>query len=100
MVSILKQTRSGPELERWATSDERPVCYMASQDGQNFSFGLGLQDYLDFKGSRSGDNYTLVVGKDGSKVELIEYSTNAVFQFETLTTFQAASFLRRSRPHQ
>ena len=46
---------------------------MASQDGRNFSFGLGLQDYLDFHSSRSGNSYSLVVGKDGSKVELIEY---------------------------
>ena len=67
------RTRSGPESDKWATSDERPVCYMASQDGRNFSFGLGLQDFLDFKSSSSGNSYSLIVGKDGSKVELIEY---------------------------
>ena len=68
-----RETHSEPELlDKWATSDERPVCYMASQDGRDFSFGLGLQDYLDFHSSRSGNSCSLVVGKDGSKVELIE----------------------------
>ena len=46
---------------------------MASQDGRNFSFGLGLQDFLDFHSSRTGNSYSLVVGTDGSKVELIQY---------------------------
>ncbi len=100
MVLILKQTCSGQELDQWATSDERPVCYMASQDRRNFSFGLGLQDFLDFNSSRSGNSYSLVVGKEGSKVELIEYNQYAIFRFETLITFQAASFLRTSRPNQ
>ena len=100
MILILKQTRSGQELDKWATSDERPVCYMASQDGRNFSFGLGLQDFFDFSSSRSGNSYSLVIGKDGSKIELIEYNAYPIFQFETLMTFQAASFLRTCRPHQ
>ena len=51
---------------------------MASQDGRNFSFGLGLQDFIDFHSSRSGNSYSLVVGKDGSKVELIEYIYHAL----------------------
>ena len=71
---------SGEQLEKLATSDERPLCYMAAQEGINFSIGLGLQDLLDFSSSRSGDSYTIVIGRDGSKVELIEYDSNTTSQ--------------------
>lgn len=46
----------------WATADERPICYLAAEDGRSCSFGLGLQELLSFDASRSRDEYHLVVG--------------------------------------
>ena len=71
---------SGEQLEKLATSDERPLFCMAAQKGKNFSIGLGLKDLLDFSSSRSGDSYTIVIGRDGSKVELIEYDSETTSQ--------------------
>jgi hypothetical protein len=52
---------------------------MAAQGGKNFSIGLGLQDLLDFSSSGSGDSSIIVIGKDGSKVEVIEYVKRTMF---------------------
>ncbi len=58
---------------------------MAAQEGRNFSIGLGLQDLLDFNGTRSGSSCRIVIGKDGSKVELIEYVSSLIPLFNIPT---------------
>ncbi|KAH7228622.1 hypothetical protein B0J15DRAFT_556236 [Fusarium solani] len=53
-----------------AAADERPTCYMAFERGKSNSFGAGLKQLLEFDHSRAGNSYCLVVGKNGSKIEL------------------------------
>ncbi|KAH6987654.1 hypothetical protein BKA56DRAFT_653406 [Ilyonectria sp. MPI-CAGE-AT-0026] len=53
-----------------AAGDQRPTCYMAFERGKSNSFGAGLKGLLEFDHDRAGSSYSLVVGKNGSKVEL------------------------------
>lgn len=53
-----------------AAGDQRPTCYMAFERGKSNNFGAGLKSLLEFDHSRAGSSYSLVVGKNGSKVEL------------------------------
>ena len=69
---------------------------MAAQGGRNFSIGLGLQDLLDFSSSGSGDSYTIVIGKDGSKVELIEYVKRIIFNIRNAYVTDPTNSLTRS----
>ena len=78
MLSIMKA--AAKQLKKLVTPDERPLYYMAAQEGINFSIGLGLQDILDFNSSRSGDSYTILIDRDGFKVELIEYNNHTTSQ--------------------
>lgn len=53
-----------------AAEDQRPTCYMAFERGKSNSFGAGLKGLLEFDHDRAGSSYSLVVGKNGSKIEL------------------------------
>ncbi|OAP60501.1 hypothetical protein AYL99_05503 [Fonsecaea erecta] len=53
-----------------ASADQRPTCYLAYERGKSSNLGGGLKSLLEFDHSRAGRSYSLVVGKDGSKVEL------------------------------
>jgi hypothetical protein len=55
-----------------ASADQRPVCYLAYERGRSNSFGAGIQQLLTFDTSRTGSSCSLVVGKDGSKFELVK----------------------------
>lgn len=56
-----------------ATADDRLLCAMGQAHDGNYKLGFGLKELLDFEHSRSSATYRLVVGRNGSKVELIRY---------------------------
>jgi hypothetical protein len=53
-----------------ATGDHRPVCYLAYERGKSSNLGTNLEQLLEFEVSHAAVIHQLVVGKDGSKVEL------------------------------
>ncbi len=55
-----------------ATSDQRPFCSMGHSDGRSNSFKFGLEGLLEIGHARTETKSRFVVGKNGSKVELIE----------------------------
>jgi hypothetical protein len=56
-----------------ATADVRLLCAMSQARDGNCKLGFGLDELLDFEHSHSSATYRLVVGRNGSKVELIRY---------------------------
>jgi hypothetical protein len=45
---------------------------MSQRVNESYALGSGLEGVLDFEHSRGKETYRVVVGKNGSKVELIE----------------------------
>jgi hypothetical protein len=55
-----------------ATEDRRSYCSMSQTVSRNSSFGFGLEGLFGFDYSRAGGSHRVVIGKNGSKLELIE----------------------------
>jgi hypothetical protein len=72
MLTLTKLYRELLDEPPMATADERPLCAMSQVHDRSYKLGFGLEGLLDFEHSRSNATYRLVVGRNGSKVELIK----------------------------